>query len=381
MLSLEQEDLAVTVPAESQGLAGRLGGAAAAQTGLAAGLLRRWFGGVRRLPAMILATALVAGAAGAITARADVSATPGVAGPRPVTATTGPGRVGLPVTGSQGPRSGPPAAVLGLTGVGGAGTARLCWQPAQGAAEYVLDHRDVTAGEDWVRMAYPIKGECYTVQQLLDRHSYEFRVVGSNSAGDGPPSNTVTVTSVRPLPGPVTGLTGTGGAGIAQLCWQAAAGANRYVLDYRDVTAGASWTTMPYPIETTCYTVRDLLNAHTYEFRIVGSNSAGNGVPSNVVTVTAQRPPPGPVTGLTAIAGSTTADLCWQRADNAAEYVLNYRDVTAGAAWTTMPYPIRATCYTVQQLLNGHTYEFRVVASNSVGNSAPSNTVTATPAA
>ncbi|WP_007518565.1 fibronectin type III domain-containing protein [Pseudofrankia saprophytica] len=366
---------------------GRLSAAVAAQVGLAAGLLRGWLFSGRRLPAVILATALAAAATGLVAARVDAGGPSDTAEPPPrspsALRTTAGGAVPGPSTdpsADPSPPGAPPGAVAGLTGSSGNRTARLCWQPADGAAEYVLESRDVTAGEAWATMPYPIKERCYTVQQLLTGHAYEFRVLGSNSAGRGAPSNTVTVTAGPPLPGAVTGLTAVPGAATARLCWHSAAGADLYLFDHRDVTAGEAWATMPYPIKERCYTVQQLVAGHTYEFRIVGSNSAGKGAPSNTVTVSIDPGVslPGPVTDLTAAPGQGTVKLCWQAARDAAEYVLEYRDTTAGEAWTTMPYPIKEQCYTVQQLAAGHTYEFRIVGSNRAGRGAPSNIVTAT---
>ncbi|MDT3441127.1 MULTISPECIES: fibronectin type III domain-containing protein [unclassified Pseudofrankia] len=371
----------MVTPASGRRPGGRLSTAVATQIGLAAGLLRGWLFSSRRLPAVILATALAAAATGLLAPRVDAGgpsdpARPPARAPGALTTTAG-GTV-LESGADPLPTGTPPGAVAGLIGSSGTRTARLCWQPADGAAEYVLESRDVAVGETWTTMPYPIKELCYTVQQLLTGHAYEFRIIGSNSAGRGAPSNTVTVTAGPPLPGAVNGLAAVPGAATVELCWHAASGANLYLFDHRDVTAGEAWTTMPYPIKELCYTVQQLVAGHAYEFRIAGSNSAGRGAPSNTVTasVAPGMPLPGAVAGLTAAPGQGTADLCWQAAKDAAEYVLESRDVTASEAWTTMPYPIKELCYTVQQLVAGHAYEFRIAGSNSAGRGAPSNTVT-----
>ncbi|MBL7513220.1 fibronectin type III domain-containing protein [Frankia nepalensis] len=363
---------------------GRLAAAAGSQIALAAKVLRGWLAGRARPVFLASATVLAAVAAGIAAVGVADAGSPGSTGPPART----PGALASAPAGSAGPSTGPsvpplPAAAAGLRAVPGAvGTARLCWEAAEGAAEYVLEYRDVTAGEAWTLMPYPIGDVCYTVEQLAVGRTYEFRIVGSNSAGNGAPSNVVRVAVTRPLPAAVTGLTAVPGAvGTARLCWEAAEGAAEYVLEYRDVTAGEAWTLMPYPIGDVCYTVEQLAVGRTYEFRIVGSNSAGNGAPSNVVRVTVTRPLPAAVTGLTAVPGSGTAELCWNAADGANRYLLEHRDVTAGEAWATMPYPIDGLCYTVRQLLGGHTYELRITGSNSAGNGPPSNTVTVTPTA
>lgn len=187
-----------------------------------------------------------------------------------------------------------------------------------------------------------------------------------------------------PAPAAPTGLTADAGAANARLCWAAAPGADAYTLYYRDVTAGQGWSRMPYPIVETCYTAQLLVNEHVHEFRLTGSNSSGESAFSETVEARpvppAGRRPAAP-TGLTVLPGNATARLCWSATTDTDAYALLWRDVTAGGAWTRMPYPIRDTCYTAQLLVNGHAYEFRVSGANSAGESELSGAVTATPVA
>jgi hypothetical protein len=101
---------------------------------------------------------------------------------------------------------------------------------------------------------------------------------------------------------------------------------------------------------------------------------------SGIVRAVPSRPKPAAVTGLTATPGNGRAELCWRPAAGANAYVLHYRDVTSGQDWVVMPYPVTDRCYTSQLMVNGHTYEFRIKASNSGGEAdAFSNTVSVTP--
>jgi hypothetical protein len=270
----------------------------ATQVRLAGGLLRDWLSGVRRPLAVVVVTVLAGGAAGVTGAwsdgasRSGTSLPPGAPGPSTVAAErVVPGSTVAPSAASTGvPVPGPVTGLAATDVDAGGGTARLCWQRAQGADLYALDYRDVTSGTpDWTRMPYPIAGLCYTTKLLLTGHTYEFRIVGSNSGGVGPPSNIVTAALRLAPPGPVTALVATDvGPYSAHLCWRAAPGANAYSLDYRDVTSGTvAWTRMPYPItDGLCYTTKLLVTGDTYDFRVVGANSGGIGPPSNVVTVT-----------------------------------------------------------------------------------------------
>lgn len=92
---------------------------------------------------------------------------------------------------------------------------------------------------------------------------------------------------------------------------------------------------------------------------------------------------PDPPTALNAVAGNGEVDLSWSAPgdDGGAtitSYSAEYRNLTDGGAWTSGGVTV-ATSRTVNGLTNGKLYEFRVLATNSVGNSAWSGTDQATP--
>jgi hypothetical protein len=89
---------------------------------------------------------------------------------------------------------------------------------------------------------------------------------------------------------------------------------------------------------------------------------------------------PAPPVGLTATPGDGQVVLCWQPVVGATAYVAYYRDVAKAQAWQRMPYPLTEHCWTAGQLSNTHPYQFRLVSSNSSGESGFSDVVQATPA-
>jgi hypothetical protein len=224
--------------------------------------------------------------------------------PSASTAPSGPSGVLSPTPsstaeGQPSPAVAVPSAPTGLTVSAGNATARLCWEAAPGADAYTLYYRDVTTDEAWVRMPYRINDVCYTAQQLVNDHTYNFRITGSNSGGESGSSSTVQVTpdssasgpgepepELKPSPAAPSGLTASPGNATAQLCWNATPGADAYTLYYRDASTGQGWARLPYPISGTCYTAQQLVNGHAYEFRITGSNSGGESDSSNTVSVT-----------------------------------------------------------------------------------------------
>jgi subtilase family serine protease len=91
--------------------------------------------------------------------------------------------------------------------------------------------------------------------------------------------------------------------------------------------------------------------------------------------------PPGPPTGLKAVAGNGTVTLSWTASTGATTYNI-YRGTTSGGEGATpIKSGISGTTYTDGSLTNGKTYYYRVSASNSAGASGLSDEVSATPAA
>ncbi|ONH60749.1 hypothetical protein CcI49_09085 [Frankia sp. CcI49] len=354
----------------------------------------------------VLAVALVAVAAGFWTARdgattqaRDVASTQ--SGPE-VGASASTGLSSGPA-GDPGASSGPasvevPTAPTGLRAQPGNATADLCWVASPDVDNYTLFHRDVTAGQGWMRMPFPIEKPCYPAKELVNGHTYEFRLTGSNRAGESDPSNTVTVEPMAPAPstapdrstsGPErttlsappapSGLRAEPGDATVQLRWAATSGVDNYTLFHRDVTAGQDWIRMPFPIPKPSYTADQLVNGHTYEFRLTGSNRAGESGFSSTIAATPRKPVPAAPSGVAATPRNAEANLCWMASPGADAYTLYYRDVTAGQVRQRMPFAVNGTCYLAKQLVNGHTYEFWLTASNSSGESGLSTPVTVTP--
>jgi hypothetical protein len=204
-------------------------------------------------------------------------AKPDVTTPAPSTASTSP----QPTAGVR------PAAPTNLTASPGSGKVTLCWTKASGAEAYVIYHRDVTTGEAWYRMPYPITQPCWTGDQFVNGHTYEFRVHGGNAAaGEGPASNLARATPAGVKAAAPTNLTASPGNAKVTLCWTESAGADAYVIYHRDVTAGEAWFRMPYPIVKPCWTGDQFVNGHTYEFRVHAGNSAGESDSSNIANAT-----------------------------------------------------------------------------------------------
>src|SRR5439155_11176807 len=136
-------------------------------------------------------------------------------------------------------------------------------------------------------------------------HVYEFEVTAQNAAGEGPPSNTARATASGTPPTPPANLAATAGDGSARLTWTASATSNvGYFIYYHDTTRKQSWQRLPDPVLTCCtFTVSDLIDGDTYEFKLTAGNSAGESGFTNTASVRPLPPFPQAPSNLRATAG------------------------------------------------------------------------------
>ncbi len=278
-----------------------------------------------------------------------------------------------------------PAAPTNLRGASnGAGSINLYWDAPGPNLYYWVYMRDVSAGEmSFTRSANPTDQTQASPDWLRHGHTYEFKVTAESPGGEGPASSAIRVISYGGLPAAPSGLTATPGDGRVTLRWTASSTPNVwYVVYQQDTTTGQAWQRLPLPITTCCaFTAGLLVNRHTYAFKVVATNWAGDSGSSNVVSARPMAPPPAAPSGLTATPGDGRVTLRWTASSTPnVWYVVYQQDTTTGQAWQRLPLPITTCCaFTAGLLVNGHTYAFKVIATNAGGDSGSTNVVTAKP--
>ena len=135
------------------------------------------------------------------------------------------------------PPVGPRTAAV-VEAVAGDGAITLTWSGPPGATAQYVWGRDVTAGERWQRLPWPVTGSSWTAYLLTNGHRYEYRL--QPVKGDDEPegrvfSDVVAAVPFRPPAAPV-GLRASAGARCAELDWRAPEFATRYTVARRTAT-------------------------------------------------------------------------------------------------------------------------------------------------
>jgi uncharacterized repeat protein (TIGR02543 family) len=162
---------------------------------------------------------------------------------------------------------------------------RLSWAAPANNGSALTDYRiqyRATGSATWITASDGVSTNLsYTVVNLTNGTEYEIRVAASNAAGFGAYSTVVTGTP-RTVPGPISGLSLTPGAGSFTLSWnspQSDGGApiTDYEIQYKLVSS-TNWTTYVHsPFTSTSHQIPDLLGLTRYSVRVAAVNDAGVG--------------------------------------------------------------------------------------------------------
>jgi Fibronectin type III domain len=188
-----------------------------------------------------------------------------------------------------------PGQVTGLSAAATTATTIIVsWQPPSSGgavASYILQFR-VTGTSTWSSSAPVLSATTYELAGLQPATSYDISVTAQNAIGAGTASAILTVTTTAStgsvsVPTQVTGLTATPTSSSAvQLSWAAQTGisaATSFTVQYR-VTGSSSWTFSLAGLTGTEESISGLQPATSYDFSIIGVNSAGAGAASATVT-------------------------------------------------------------------------------------------------
>jgi len=177
-----------------------------------------------------------------------------------------------------------PPGAPGTLGVAVSGlSTTFTWGPAAQATSYILEAGAAPGGAE---LAVLNVGASLAFSASAPAGVYYVRVRGSNACGNGPASNDVMVTLGTPVvvPGPPVNLAFTRDGNVVTLTWGApvtGGAAASYILEAGSAPGLSNLAIVPIAGTAIAATAPP----GTYYVRVRGVNSAGQGPPSNEVTV------------------------------------------------------------------------------------------------
>jgi YD repeat-containing protein len=269
---------------------------------------------------------------------------------------------------------GPPPAPV-LSDSWGNNVVNLTWTSSPGAALYTVC-RGTTNGGPYPTQ-FTTTSTAYQDSTALNGTTYYYIVFATDAEGVSPNSNQVIAKPGTVPPAP-TNLSAIPGNQSVSLYWTASPGAVSYTV-YQSASGSGPFSPIQTNVTATYWPVPGLQNGVTYYFYIEAVNVVGPSLPSNIASATPYGVPAAP-TNLSATPGNTYVNLTWTTSPGAVNYAV-YDATSASGPFGLVNGNVASTAFQVQNLQNGTTYWFYVVAQNFAGPSPPSNTVSATPVA
>lgn len=253
------------------------------------------------------------------------------------------------------------------------------WNNVAGATGFVVQRATSNNGPWTTLSTLNASVTAYTDSGLPEATSYWYQVIATNSSGSSAPSAPI---SSATQPSAPTGLT----ASVASnneidLSWTNYSTA-AYGYNVDQSLDGTTWVrvTTVYGVNTHTATINGPFNGSTdYHFRVsAAAYTGGSSVPVTATVTTPAFPNQPTITSIAPQANNTII-VTWNDAANEAGFILQ-RSILTNSSWTTIATPATGvTSYTDSGLVEGVTVWYRVIATNSLGQSVPSNSVSFVP--
>ncbi len=224
----------------------------------------------------------------------------------------------------------------------------------------------------------------YSVNGLTVGTRYDYKVTAYNDIGESAPAGPVNATTVDVPPSPPASLqavlvvTSTS-ANQIRLTWADQSNNETGFRVFQSTDGGVNFDRIASPAaNVTTYTIQNLALNATYHYKVQSYNSGGTSEFAGPVSATTQDVPPPPPTSLRARAiSSSQIDLTWRdRSSNETGFRV-YRETNGVLSEIAVLGP-GVTGYNHVGLTENTQYYYKVVAYNSIGESAAVGPVSAT---
>ncbi|WP_422923348.1 fibronectin type III domain-containing protein [Singulisphaera sp. PoT] len=217
----------------------------------------------------------------------------------------------------------------------------------------------------------------FTDNGLTEARSYSYRLFATNAVGDSAPSATRTVATLPTAPANVSAAAISPSRIDVSWTDRSAAEAGYYI--ERSLDGATGWQQLgSVAANATTFAAPGPYNGSTtYYFRVRAySLSYGTSVYSATASVTTPAFPNMPAIGTATPQSDTSMSLTWADVAGEDSYRIE-RSTNGGSTWTTAgTVSAGVTSFTDSGLTEATRYYYRVIATNAVGDSAPSVSVT-----
>ncbi|HET7091837.1 MAG TPA: hypothetical protein VFI22_00115, partial [Thermomicrobiales bacterium] len=271
----------------------------------------------------------------------------------------------------------PPAAPANLTATPVSGTEiDLAWSDVANESGFQIERS--TNGTNFTALAsVGAAVTSYHDTTVAGAVTYFYRVEARNVAGNSLPSNIASSAPVQPPAAPAnlvaTAISGT----EIDLAWGDVSGETGFRIERS--TDGTNFTTLATR-GAGVLTYKDLSvsGSGLYSYRVIALSSGGDSLPSNVASSAPVQPPAAPTNLIATPISATEIDLVWS--DVAGETGFRIERSTNGTNFTALAsVSAGVTSYHDTTVSGSVVYSYRIIATNSGGNSLPSNVAASAP--
>lgn len=249
---------------------------------------------------------------------------------------------------------------------------QLTWTDVDGETGYRIERS--LDGSAWNTAASVDAGEeAFTDRFLQPGTVYYYRIVAFNDIADASASSMEEVaTPIDPPDTPVILSADAVGATRVVITWDDVDSETGYTVERAAPAGGAeTWVALAsLPAGSTSYTDNSAQPEQDYLYRIVAENLGGTTASENSSTIsTPALMIPGALEQVSFTVSSSQATLEWSQAVDV-DQILVYRRLSGESQWTLLDtLSGDATSYTDNQVEIGNTYEYALLAENSLGSS------------
>ncbi|HEX8524410.1 MAG TPA: NPCBM/NEW2 domain-containing protein [Tepidisphaeraceae bacterium] len=271
----------------------------------------------------------------------------------------------------------PPAAPTNVTVTPVSGTQiNLSWNDVAGETGFKVLRSTDNVNFSQIGSTLAQNVTTYSDTAVSGTTTYYYQVVATNAAGDSQPSATVSSQPLQPPAAPgnlaATPVSGT----QINLSWSDVAGESGFKVLRSTDNVNFAQIGATLAANTLTYSDTTVSGATTYYYQVVAVNSVGDSQPSTTVSAQPVQPPAAPSSLAANAMTSSQVNLSWQDVVGETGYKIerstdniNFTQIGTAA--------VNATTYSDTTVSGGIQYYYRIRATNSGGDSAYSNTASA----